>query len=100
MFLRALRQWVCARTCTISTAVQLGFRELEIGIIGLIALLACAIASFVIDVIIADKIFKNLNIRYSDVLTVVNVLTFGLSRPIILFIVKNANSKNMIHIHF
>lgn len=74
--------------------------ELEIGIIGLIALLACVIASFVINVIIADKIFKNLNIRYSDVLTVVNVLTFGLSRPIILFIVKNANSKNMIHIHF
>ena len=26
MFLRALRQWVCARACTISTAVQLGFR--------------------------------------------------------------------------
>ena len=74
--------------------------ELEIGIIGLIALLACVIASFVIDVIISDKIFKNLNIRYSDVLTVVNVLTFGLSRPIILFIVKNANSKNMIHIYF
>lgn len=63
--------------------------ELEIGIIGLIALLACAIASFVIDVIIADKIFKNLNIRYSDVLTVVNVLTFGLLRPIILFIFRN-----------
>ena len=63
--------------------------ELEIGIIGLIALLACAIASFVIDVIISDKIFKNLNIRYSDILTVVNVLTFGLSRPIILFIVRN-----------
>lgn len=63
--------------------------ELEIGIIGLIALLACIIASFVIDVIIADKIFKNLNIRYSDVLTVVNVLTFGLFRPIILFIFRN-----------
>ena len=63
--------------------------ELEIGIIGLIALLACAIASFVIDVIIADKIIKNLNIRYSDVLTVVNVLTFGLLRPIILFIFRN-----------
>ena len=63
--------------------------ELEIGIIGLIALLACVIASFVIDVIIADKIFKNLNIRYSDVLTVVNVLTFGLFRPIILFIFRN-----------
>ena len=71
--------------------------ELEIGIlseiitciIGLIALLACAIASFVIDVIISDKIFKNLNIRYSDVLTVVNVLTFGLFRPIILFIFRN-----------
>lgn len=63
--------------------------ELEIGIIGLIALLACVIASFVIDVIISDKIFKNLNIRYSDVLTVVNVLTFGLFRPIILFVFRN-----------
>lgn len=63
--------------------------ELEIGIIGFIALLACIIASFVIDVIIADKILKNLNVRYSDVLTVINVLTFGLSRPIILFIVRN-----------
>ena len=63
--------------------------ELEIGIIGLVALLACVIASFVIDVIIADKIFKNLNIKYSDVLTVVNVLTFGLSRPLILFIFRN-----------
>lgn len=63
--------------------------ELEIGIIGLIALLACVIASFVIDVIISDKIFKNLNIRYSGVLTVVNVLTFGLFRPIILFIFRN-----------
>ena len=61
----------------------------ELEIIGLIALLACAIASFVIDVIIADKIFKNLNIRYSYVLTVVNVLTFGLLRPIILFIFRN-----------
>ena len=63
--------------------------ELEIGIIGFIALLACIIASFVIDIIISDKIFKNLNVKYSDVLTVINVLTCGLSRPIILFIFRN-----------
>lgn len=72
-----------------TVAVLFFFFELEIGIIGLIALLACVIASFVIDVIISDKIFKNLNIRYSDVLTVVNVLTFGLFRPIILFVFRN-----------
>lgn len=75
---------------TIATVAVLFFAfELEIGIIGLIALLACVIASFVIDVIISDKIFKNLNVRYSDVLTVINALTFGLSRPIILFIFRN-----------
>ena len=78
---------------SIATVAVLFFAfELEIGIIGLIALLACVIASFVIDVIIADKIFKNLNIRYSDVLTVVNVLTFGLFRPIILFIFRNKHN--------
>ena len=78
---------------TIATVAVLFFAfELEIGTIGIISLLACMIASFVIDVIIADKIFKNLNIKYKDVLTVVNVLTCGLSRPIILFIVRNNNN--------
>lgn len=68
--------------------------KLEIGTIGVVSLLACIIASFVIDVIIADKIFKNLNVKYKEVLTVVNVLTCGLSRPIILFIVKNKNTSS------
>lgn len=77
---------------TIATVAVLFFVfKLEIGTICVISLLACIIASFVIDVIIADKIFKNLNVKYSDVLTVINVLTFGLSRPIILSVVKNAN---------
>lgn len=58
-----------------------------------IILLILIVLSFVIDIIISHKIYKNVTSKYADILTVVNVLTLGLTRPIILFIIRNKYSK-------
>ena len=65
----------------------------EIGIVFFIILLILIVLSFVIDIIISHKIYKNVTSKYADILTVVNVLTLGLTRPIILFIIRNKYSK-------
>lgn len=50
---------------------------------------------FIIDTIIAHGIFKSRTRKYGDVLTVVNVLTLGLLRPILLFAVRNRSTGNV-----
>ena len=65
----------------------------ERGIVFFIILLILIVLSFVIDIIISHKIYKNVTSKYADILTVVNVLTLGLTRPIILFIIRNKYSK-------
>lgn len=51
--------------------------------------LAACILGFVLDMILAHKIYKSVTSRYGDILTIVSVLSLGLLRPVILFIIRN-----------
>ena len=55
--------------------------------------LICIFLGFILDIVVSHKIYKNVTPKYGDILTVLNVLTFGIVRPIILFIIRNMVKK-------
>ena len=55
------------------------------------------ITVFILDTIIAHKIYTSYICKYGDILTVFNVLTFGLLRPIFLFLIRNKKNKDIIN---
>ena len=65
-------------------------RELEIALF--IILIISLIVAFILDTIIAHKIYKSHTKKYGDILTVFNILSFGLLRPIFLFIIRNKSN--------
>ena len=76
-------------SCVLSfISVLLGIRfyiqqELEV------ALFIVLIISLIVDTIISHKIYKARANKYGDILTIFNILSFGLLRPIFLFILRN-----------
>ena len=62
-------------------------KELEI-VLFIILAISLTIA-FILDTIIAHKIYKSRANKYGDILTVFNILSLGLLRPIFLFIIRN-----------
>ena len=68
----------------------LGFTKSPLGIIALfIVLIISLIVTFILDTIISHKIYKARANKYGDILTIFNILSFGLLRPIFLFILRN-----------
>lgn len=59
----------------------------------LCAFLICLVVGFISDIIIAHKIYKNVTNKYGDILTVLSVLTFGVLRPIIIFVIRKKVTK-------
>ena len=49
--------------------------------------------SFILNILISHKIFKKAIVKYSDLFTVLSVLSLGLLRPIFLFFIRN--NKNL-----
>lgn len=45
--------------------------------------------SFILNTVIAHRIFKSTKIRYADIFTVFSILSLGLLRPVFLFLVRN-----------
>ena len=73
-------------------SVLLGIRfyiqqELEVALF--IVLIISLIVTFILDTIISHKIYKTRANKYGDILTIFNILSFGLLRPIFLFILRN-----------
>lgn len=56
-------------------------------------LLIGIIVEFILEIIISHKIYKSVTNKYCDVLTIFNILTLGLLRPIILFLIRNKIQK-------
>ena len=52
------------------------------------------IVTFILDTIIASKIYKSHTSKYGDILIAFNILSFGLLRPIFLFILRNKSINN------
>ena len=63
------------------------YREPEAAVFALLGV--SLFVTFIVDTIIAHRIYKSRMRKYGDVLTVVNVLTLGLLRPILIFAVRN-----------
>lgn len=61
----------------------------ELEIVPFIILIVILIITFILDTIIAHRIFKSRTSKYGDILTVFNILSLGLLRPIFLFIIRN-----------
>ena len=55
--------------------------------------LICILISFVLDVIIAHKIYTKAIGKYGDIFTVFSVLTLGFLRPIFLFAIRSKVKK-------
>ena len=49
----------------------------------------CLLLSFILDTILSYKIYSKAVNKYSSLLTVLNVLSLGVLRPIILFVIRN-----------
>lgn len=64
--------------------------------------LICIFVGFILDIVVSHKIYINVTPKYGDILTVLSVLTFGILRPIFLFIIRNKinreNDKELIWI--
>ena len=69
------------------------YREPETTVFALLGV--SVFADFIVDTIIAHGIFKSRMRKYGDVLTVANVLTLGLLRPILIFAVRNRPIENV-----
>lgn len=54
-----------------------------------IVLLISLVVTFILDTIISHKIYKARTNKFGDILTIFNILSFGLLRPIFLFALKN-----------
>ena len=80
-------------SCVLSfISVLLGIRfyiqqELEVALF--IVLIISLIVTFILDTIISHKIYISHTNKYGDILTIFNILSFGLLRPIFLFMVRN-----------
>lgn len=61
----------------------------ELEIVPFIILIVILIITFILDTIIAHRIYKSRANKYGDILTVFNILSLGLLRPIFLFIIRN-----------
>ena len=61
----------------------------ELEIVLFIILIISLIITFILDTIISHKIYISHTNKYGDILTIFNILSFGLLRPIFLFIVRN-----------
>ena len=65
----------------------------ELEIVLFIILIISLIITFILDTIISHKIYISHTNKYGDILTIFNILSFGLLRPIFLFIVRNGEEK-------
>ena len=61
----------------------------ELEIVLFIILIISLIITFILDTIISHKIYISHTNKYGDILTIFNILSFGLLRPIFLFMVRN-----------
>ena len=61
----------------------------ELKIVLFIILTISLIITFILDTMITHRIYKSHAKKYGDILTVFNILSLGLLRPIFLFIVRN-----------
>ena len=73
-------------------AICLGTRlyiNKKLEIVLFIILVISLIITFILDTMIANRIYKSRANKYGDILTVFNILSLGLLRPIFLFIIRN-----------
>lgn len=63
--------------------------QIEFNYIAFIMFLICIVVVFILDIVISHKIYIKTVPKYGDILTVLSVLTFGILRPIFLFLVRN-----------
>lgn len=47
------------------------------------------VLNFIFNLVLSHNIMKKVTLKFADILTILNVLTLGFSRSIILFIMRN-----------
>lgn len=55
--------------------------------------LLCLLAGLILDLMVAHRLYKRASPKYGDILTVCSVLTLGILRPILLFVIRNKVSE-------
>ena len=67
----------------------------ELGNVLFIILIISLIVGFILDTVVAHKLYKSRTYKYSDILTIFTVLSLGLLRPLFLFIIRNKPIKSI-----
>lgn len=67
----------------------------ELNTLWFILLLMALLAVFILDTLIAHRIYKSRAGKYGDILTVFTVLSLGLLRPVFLFAVRNRAAESV-----
>ena len=58
-----------------------------------IILIIILVINFILNTILSNEILKKITQKFYKILTVLNILTLGITRPIFLFVLKN--NKNL-----
>lgn len=77
---------------TVGTGLYCYFQT-EFNYIIFIMFLVCIFVGFILDIIVSHKIYMKGTKKYGDILTVLNVVSFGILRPIFLFVIRNKVKK-------
>lgn len=77
---------------TVGTGLYCYFQT-EFNYIVFIMFLVCIFVGFILDIIVSHKIYMKGTKKYGDILTVLNVVSFGILRPIFLFVIRNKVKK-------
>lgn len=77
---------------TVGTGLYCYFQT-EFNYIVFIMFLVCIFVGFILDIIVSHKIYMKVTKKYGDILTVLSVVSFGILRPIILFVIRNKVKK-------
>ena len=74
---------------------KLADRRVMGAVSALLTLLSVCLCVFILDTLIAHRIYKSRAGKYGDVLTVFTVLSLGLLRPVFLFAVRNRAAESV-----
>lgn len=76
-----------------SLCIYFYYNNREINTLLFILLMICVIITFIIDTVISHKLFSRRINKTADILTVANVITLGILRPIFIFAIRNKPDK-------
>ncbi|MBR1377032.1 MAG: hypothetical protein IJ565_04390 [Bacilli bacterium] len=84
---------ISALICFIVNIIYISFYKNQYSAFSLSVIIIGMLVGYIIEIIIANKIFKESDSKHAKIYTILSVLTLGFSRPICLFLLKKRRKK-------